>query len=99
MLGAKKSLGLAALDRAVMLDGQSALANGFAAMLRIMVNPADVATARRYAEAAAADTAATPAERIIKIAAQRLLVPLRAGDGAAAAALAEKLMPFGRFAS
>ena len=67
-------------------------------MLRIMVNPSDVVTARRYAEAAAVAAATTPADRIIKIAAQRLLVPLRAGNGAAAAALAEKLMPFGRFA-
>lgn len=98
-LGARKSLGLAALDRAVALGGPRPLATGFAALLRIMTDPADVATARRYAEAAAAAPATTPADRIIKTAAQRLLVPLRAGNGKAASALAEKLMPFGRFAS
>ncbi len=96
-LGAKKALGYAALDRAVVLDGQSPLASGFAALLRILVDPGDIVAARRNAESAAASQATTPAERIIKIAAQRLLVPLRAGNGAAASALAEKLMPFGRF--
>ncbi len=98
-LGAKKSLGLAALDRAVAVGGPRPLANGFAALLRIMTDPDDVVTARRYAEAAAAAAATTPTDRIIRIAAQRLLVPLRAGNGKAAAALAVKLMPFGRFAS
>lgn len=96
-LGAKKATGLAALDRAVALGGGSPTVSSFAAMLRIMTNPTDVSVSRGYAEAAFAAPAVTPADAVMKRAAGRLLVPLRAGDGKAAALLAGKLMPFGRF--
>lgn len=96
MLGAKKKLGLLALDRAVALGNGRALFAGYAALLRIAIDSSDVATARALAEKAAAGTAPTPVDKIMKINAARLLVPLRAGDGSAAAKMAEQLLPFGR---
>jgi hypothetical protein len=96
MLGAKKEIGLAALDRAVALGGARPFFSGFAAMMRIRLNPKDVATALRLAEQAAAASATTPLDRIAKRQAQALLIPLRAGDGRTAGLLARKLLPFGR---
>src|SRR4051812_46187172 len=96
MLGAKKEVGMAALDRAVALGGGRPFFTGFAAMMRIRLNPKDVATALRLAEQAAAAPAPTPLDRIAKRQAQALLIPLRAGDGRTAGLLARKLLPFGR---
>jgi len=99
MLGARKKAGLVALDRAVALGGGRALFPGYAALLRIVLDSDDVAAARTLAERAANGTALTPVDRIMKINAARLLVPLKAGDGRAAAKLAEQLLPFGRIAN
>ncbi len=96
MLGAKKDLGLAELDKAVALGGGRPFFTGFAALMRIRLNPNDVATARSLAEQAAAAPAPTPLDRIAKHQAQALLIPLRSGDGRTAALLARKLLPFGR---
>jgi len=96
MLGAKKDVGLVALDRAVALGGGRPFYTGFAAMLRIRLNPKDVAASLRLAEQAAAAPAPTALDRIAKRQAQALLIPLRAGDGRTAAGLARKLLPFGR---
>jgi hypothetical protein len=96
MLGAKKDVGLAALDKAVALGGGRPFFTGFAAMMRIRLNPKDVATALHLAEQAAAAPAPTPLDRIAKRQAQALLIPLRAGDGRTASLLARKLLPFGR---
>lgn len=96
MLGAKKDLGLAELDRAVALSGGRPFFTGFAALMRIRLNPNDVATARSLAEQAAAAPAPTMLDRIAKHQAQALLIPLRSGDGRTAALLARKLLPFGR---
>ncbi|WP_157217666.1 hypothetical protein [Flavisphingomonas formosensis] len=98
MLGAKKKAGLSALDRAVALGGGRSLYAGYAALLRIVLDSDDVAAARTLAEKAANGNAPTPVDKIMKINAARLLVPLRAGDGSAAAKLAEQLLPFGRMA-
>ncbi|WP_420137605.1 hypothetical protein [Sphingomonas sp.] len=98
MLGAKKDVGLAALDRAVALGGGRPFFSGFAAMMRIRLNPKDVATALHLAEQAAAAPAPTALDRIAKRQAQALLVPLRSGDGRTAQLLARKLLPFGRLA-
>lgn len=98
MLGAKKDVGLAALDRAVALSGGRPFFTGFAAMMRIRLNPKDVATALRLAEQAVAAPAPTALDRIAKRQAQALLAPLRAGDGRTAGLLARKLLPFGRMA-
>jgi len=98
MLGARKKAGLVALDRAVALGQGRALFSGYAAMLRIVLDSGDIAAARTLAEKAANGSAPTQVDKIMKINAARLLVPLRAGDGAAAAKLAEQLLPFGRMA-
>lgn len=96
MLGAKRDVGLAALNRSVMLGQGHPFFAGFAAMMRIRLDANDVAAARQLAEAAAVETATTPLDAIAKRAALMLVVPLRAGDGKAAATLARKLLPFGR---
>lgn len=99
VLGAKKDVGLAALDRAVALGQGHPFFTGFAALMRIRLNASDVATARALAEQAAAAEASTPLDRIARRNAEALLVPLRANDGKAASALSRKLLPFGRLAN
>lgn len=96
MLGAKKDVGLAELNKAVALSGGRPFFTGFAALFRIRLAPNDVATARALAEQAAAAPAPTLLDRIAKHQAQALLIPLRSGDGRTAALLARKLLPFGR---
>jgi len=96
LLGAKKDVGLAALDKAVALGGGRPFFTGFAALMRIRLDPKNVAAARSLAEQAAAAPAPTLLDRIAKHQAQALLIPLRSGDGRTAALLARKLLPFGR---
>ena len=96
VLGAKKDAGLAGIDRAVALGGDRAFFKSMAALMRIRLDSDDVATARTLAEQAAAAPTPTQIDRIGKTDAQALLVPLRAGDGDAAAKLARTLLPFGR---
>jgi len=96
LLGGKKDIGLAELDKAVALGGGRPFFTGFAALMRIRLNPNDVATARSLAEQAAIAPAPTQLDRIAKHAAQQLLIPLRNGDGRTAALLAKKYLPFGR---
>ena len=95
-LGARREAGLRSLDRAVALGRGNAFFPGYASMLRIRLAPSDVAAARQLAEAAVRAPAPTPIDRIIKQRAAALLVPLKAGKGKDAAALATKLMAFGR---
>lgn len=96
LLGGKKDIGLAELDKAVALGGGRPFFTGFAALMRIRLNPNDIATARSLAEQAAIAPAPTQLDRIAKHAAQQLLIPLRNGDGRTAALLAKKYLPFGR---
>jgi hypothetical protein len=96
VLGAKRDVGVAELNRAVALGGGRPFFTGFAALMRIRLDPQDVAGARSLAEQAAAAPAPMALDRIAKRQAQALLIPLRAGDGKTAAALAKKLLPFGR---
>lgn len=95
-LGAKTQAGEAALARAVSLGGDRAFYPGLAAMMRIRSNPKDVAQARRLAEAAAAAPAPTSLDALMKRGAAALLPALRANDGKGAAAVARKLLPFGK---
>jgi hypothetical protein len=95
LLGAKKDVGLAGIDRAVALGGDRAMFKGFAALMRARLNPADPLV-RTLAEQAAAAPATTPLDRIAKRDAGALLTPIRAGDTKATAALARRLLPFGR---
>lgn len=99
VLGAKKADGLAGLDQAMRLGGGRALFPAMAALTRMQVDRGDVAAARLLAERAVAAPAPTPLDRIMQRSAGLLLVPLRRGDGRAAQALAERLLPFGRLAS
>lgn len=96
MLGASKAQGLQLLDRAVARGTAHALFPGYAAMLRIALNPGDVPTALALAQAAAKAPATTPIDREIQRRAARLLPLLQAGDGRGAAALAKRLMPLGQ---
>jgi hypothetical protein len=99
VLGARKAAGMASLNRALQLSGGRALFPGYASLTLIQLDPGNVAGARRLAEAAANGRTPTTADRIMQRSAAALLVPLRAGDGKAAAALAETLSPFGRLSS
>jgi hypothetical protein len=96
ILGAKKALGTTALDRAVAMGRTRAFFPAIGAMMRIRLDPHDIAAARALAESASSLPAPTPLDRIAKRNAEALLIPLRAGDGKTAAALAKKLLPFGR---
>ncbi|MBW8744206.1 MAG: hypothetical protein JF628_07650 [Sphingomonas sp.] len=95
-LGGKKDVGLAELDKAVAFGGGRPFFTGFAALLRIRLNPNDIANARILAEQAAIAPAPTPLDRIARHAAQQVLIPLRSGDGRTAALMARKYLPFGR---
>jgi hypothetical protein len=94
-LGAKKAPGFAAMDRAVALGGDRAMFSGLSALLRLALDPGD-AKARPLAEAAARGTTPTALDQIMQRSAAAVLVPLRAGNTRAAAALAKQLLPFGR---
>lgn len=96
VLGAKRAIGLQQLDKAVALGGQRPFITGMAAMMRIRLDPMDVARARALAEQAVAAPATTQLDRIVQRDAQALLVPLKAGDGKGASKLARTLLPFGR---
>jgi hypothetical protein len=96
VLGARKTTGLQGLNRALALGGGRALFPAYASLLRIQLDPNDVAAARKLAEAAVKGRATNSLDRIMQRHAAALLVPLRAGNGKAAAELAKRLSPFGR---
>lgn len=96
VLGAKKGPGLEGIDKAAAYGGDHAFFKSFAALMRIRAEPKDIDPARTLAEQAARSSTPTLLDRIGKRAAEQLLVPLRAGDGKAAAQLARTLLPFGR---
>jgi hypothetical protein len=95
-LGAKAAVGETALDRAVALGGDRAFYPGLGALLHIRNDHADVAQARKWAEAAAGAQTPTTLDAVMKRAAVSLLPALRANDGKAAAAQARRLLPFGK---
>ncbi|UAK24728.1 hypothetical protein [Sphingomonas nostoxanthinifaciens] len=97
-IGAKAATGTAALDRAVALGRGRAFFPGIAALMRIRLDNGNVAGATQAAQLALQGATPTPLDRIARRAAEQLLVPLRAGDGHAAAELAKTLLPFGRLA-
>ncbi len=97
-LGAKSASGEAALGRALTLGGERAFYPGMAALLQLRKNHSDLAPARRWAEAAAAGQTPTALDATMKRAASAILPMLRANDGKGAAALARKLLPFGKIA-
>ena len=94
-LGAQKSSGLQALDRAVALGGNRALFSGLSALLRLQIDPADP-RGRALAEAAARAATPTPLDRILQRAAAAMLNTLRSGDNKLIKATASRLLPFGQ---
>jgi hypothetical protein len=99
ILGARAPIGNEALDRSVELSGGRAFFTGLAALMRIRQDDDDVVRARQLAEAAATGSTPTPLDRLMKRSALAILPALRANDGKAAAAIARKLLPFGRIAT
>jgi hypothetical protein len=95
-LGASRARGVAALERSLALGGDHAFFPAAASLLRIQLDPKDVAGALRLAEASLNTTAATPIDRMMQRQAEALLPSLRAGNGPAAAQAAKLLGPFGR---
>ncbi len=97
VLGARSATGLTALDRSVALGGsQHAAYPAIASLMRLRLDPADTVRARQLAEAAVQAPAVTQLDKIMQRAAGAVLVPLRAGDGKAASALAIQLLPFAK---
>jgi len=96
--GAQKGLGFAALDRAVALGGNRAMFAGLAGLLRLELDPND-ARGRVLVETASKAPTPTAIDGYVRKAAVAVLVPLRAGDANATKALADKLLPFGQFAT
>lgn len=94
-VGARKSIGFAALDRSVSLGGNRAMFSGLAALLRLELDPADP-KGRALAEAASHGATPTEIDRVMQHAATAILVPLRAGNQTATRKLAAALLPFGR---
>lgn len=97
-LGARKPVGLAALDRAVVLGGNRAMFSGLAALLRAELDPADP-VARTLAEAAARGSTPTPLDQIMQRNAVELLAILKSGNPAAVKARCRQLLPFGRLSN
>ena len=96
MLGARKSVGLKALDRALALGGNRALFPAFAGLTRIQLEPGEVAVAKRFAEAALKAGTPTPIDKVMQRNAATMLKTLGANGGQAAAKEARLLAPFGR---
>jgi len=95
VLGAKRSAGLAAIDRAVALGGDRAMFAGLAALLRLSVDAEDE-KARALAKIASHAPAPSEMDRQMRRSAIAILVPLRAGDTEAAQKLAHQSLPFGQ---
>ena len=95
-LGARREKGLQALDRAVALGAGHAFFPAYASLTRIQLDPKDVASARRLAEAAVKAPAPAPIDRVMQRRAKALLSSLVPNNGKAAAQAAERLLPFGR---
>ncbi len=96
--GAQKAVGFEALDKSVALGGNRAMFAGLAGLLRLELDPND-ARGRELVETASRAPTPTAIDGYVRKAAVAVLVPLRAGDANATKALADKLLPFGQFAT
>lgn len=96
--GAQKATGFEALDKSVALGGNRAMFAGLAGLLRLELDPND-ARGRALVETASKAPTPTAIDGFVRKAAAAVLVPLRAGDADATKALADKLLPFGQFAT
>ena len=95
-LGARKTTGLAAIDRSIALGGGRALFPGLAALLRLAIDPQDPAAP---ALLAASVSGATPTtlDRLIQRRAVQMAAVVKGGDAKLIQALAKRLLPLGQF--
>lgn len=98
-LGARAQVGETALRRGVTLGGDRPFYLGLGALMIIRLDPSAINEARRWAQAASTAATPTPLDAQMKRSAIAILPALRANDGKAAAALASKLLPFGKMAN
>jgi hypothetical protein len=94
-LGAQKSAGLTALDRAVAAGGDRAIYAGVSALLRLEQDAGDP-KGRALAELASRAATPTPFDRAMRRAAGLVLASIHAGNAGATKALAARLLPFGQ---
>ena len=95
VLGARKSVGFEATDRAIALGGDRALFTGLAALLRLSIDPTDERGAS-LAEAAARGTTPTMIDRMMQRRAIEMVKALKGGDQRIVRALAKRLLPLGQ---
>lgn len=95
VLGARKTVGYEATDRAVALGGDRALFTGLAALLRLSVDPAD-ARGAALADAATRGTTPTLLDRMMQRRAVEMVAALKGGDRRLVQALAKRLLPLGQ---
>jgi CO dehydrogenase/acetyl-CoA synthase delta subunit len=95
-LGASKSKGLAALNKAVSLGGNRAFFPAYAGLARIALDAKDAPAAKLLLDKAVRAPAPAEVDRITQAAAKRVVALIRAGDNKGASRLAEQLLPFGR---
>ncbi|MEG3176090.1 hypothetical protein U1872_07610 [Sphingomonas sp. RB3P16] len=95
-LGARKAVGLAAIDRAIALGGDRALFPGIAGLLRLALDPTDPRGVALIGQATHATTATT-LDRLIQRRAVQLDLAVKGGDTKLIQALANRLLPLGQF--
>lgn len=95
-LGARKAVGLAAIDRALAAGGDRALFPGIAGLLRLASDPTDARGAALIAQAAHASTVTT-VDRLVQRRAAQLELVLKGGNAKLIQALANRLLPLGQF--
>lgn len=93
-LGAQKSVGLAALDRAVAAGGDRAIYAGVAALLRLEQDATDP-KGKALAEFASRAGSPTAFDRVMRRSAALMLTSIAAGNARATKVLAARLLPFG----
>ena len=96
-LGARKGVGLAAIDRSVALGGSRAAFAGLAALLRLSLDPDD-ARGRQLAELASRGGVVSPLDQVMQRAATAILTSIRAGNDRQIQQIAKLSLPFGRVA-
>ncbi|TPG55375.1 hypothetical protein EAH76_11200 [Sphingomonas glacialis] len=95
-LGARKAVGLDAIDRALAAGGDRALFPGIAGLLRLAIDPGDARGVALIGQAARAG-AVTPVDRLIQRRAAQLELVVKGGDAKLIQALANRLLPLGQF--
>ncbi|WP_404367501.1 hypothetical protein AB5I39_12920 [Sphingomonas sp. MMS24-J45] len=94
-LGARKPVGLAALDRSIALGGGRALFPGLAALLRLAIDPTDPA-APALLDAAVRGSTPTTLDRLIQRRAVQMAAVVKGGDAKLIQSLAKRLLPLGQ---